>query len=172
MADHVGWKPTWIKQADGNGGWLLRPAQIQFLHYGDGKRPYDDHKSIHFIPFGVQQMDTGEIALIGAIDNKDSRGWPHNQKPVIAFSEDRGNTWTPLKMIDESDTCYGRTMVFTYLCKGELTFLTEAEPSVQYFSYDYGRTWPERQPLQPPTHDEISHLWYEGSSLVDRDAGY
>ena len=25
--DYQGWKPTWIKQADGKGGWVLRPAQ-------------------------------------------------------------------------------------------------------------------------------------------------
>jgi len=78
-ADQNGWKPTWIKQADANGGWVLRNALIRFVHFGDGGTSYHDSESIQFIPFGVQQMDTDEIALIGAIDNNDNRGWPHNQ---------------------------------------------------------------------------------------------
>ena len=48
-ADRKGWKPTWIKQADGKGGWMLHPAQIQFLHYGEGvsgKTHYHDSKFI------------------------------------------------------------------------------------------------------------------------------
>src|SRR4051794_33247789 len=50
--DHQGWKPTWVKQADGKGGWVLRPAQMQFLHYSDGKMPYYDRKFKQLMPFG------------------------------------------------------------------------------------------------------------------------
>ena len=100
------WKPTWIKQGDGAGGWVLQPARIQFLHYGAGVSGKETHHGgstlRHFIPFGVQQMDTGEIALIGAFENADERGWPHNQTPVITFSQDRGDTWEPLRAVDES----------------------------------------------------------------------
>lgn len=166
-SDHRGWKPTWIKQADGKNGWVLRPAQIQFLHHGDGKLPYFDAKFMQFMPFGVQQMDNREIALIGAV-NDESKKWPRSQLPAIAFSQDLGNRWTPIKRIDETETCYGRPMLFTDLGGGNLMFQTEAEPAMQYFSHDYGRTWTDRQPLQPASNGEAFNV--EGSALVDRDA--
>ena len=65
QGDHQGWKATSIKQSDGKQGWVLRPAQVQFLHYSDGKTPYYDRKFSQLIPFGVAQMDNGEVALIG-----------------------------------------------------------------------------------------------------------
>lgn len=167
IPDYLGWKPTWIKQANGKGGWLLHPAQIQFLDYGDGKTPYYDPKFHGLMPFGVEQMDNGELALIGAMTD-DSKKYPRSERPVIAFSRDRGNTWTSLQFVDESENCFGRPMLFTYVGKGNLMFQTEPEPAMQYFSHDYGHTWSDRQPLQPASNGEVFNI--EGSALVDRDA--
>ena len=166
-SDHQGWKPAWIKQADGKSGWRLHSAQIQFLHYTDGKKPYYDGKFQQLIPFGVGQMDNHELALIGAVSDE-SKKWPQSEKPVITFSRDGGESWAPIRKIDESDTCYGRPMSFTDLGKGDLRFQTETHPAVQYFSHDYGRSWPERQTLQTATNGEVFNI--EGSALVDRDA--
>ena len=71
-------------------------------------------------------------------------------------------------MIDESDDCYGRPMLFTDLGKGKLMFQTEAQPAMQYFSHEYGRSWSDRRPLQPASNGEVFNI--EGSALVDRDA--
>ena len=166
-SDHQGWKPAWIKQADGNSRWMLHSAQIGFLHYTDRKTPYYDGKFLQLIPFGVEQMDNHEIALLGAVSDE-SKKWPQSQTPVITFSHDGGESWTPLRKIDESDNCYGRPMSFTDLGKGNLMFQTEAKPAVQYFSRDYGRTWSERQTLQTASNGEVFNN--EGSALVDRDA--
>lgn len=166
-AEHLGWKPHWIKQGDGKGGWTLRLAQIQFLHGGDGKTAHDQKGFVQLMPFGLQVMDNREIALIGPLIYADRKP-PLHQKPALAFSQDRGNTWTRPTVIDESDTCFGRTNIFTYLGKGDLLFQTTGKSPIQYFSRDYGRTWPERQPLQSASNGE--GYYNEGSALVDRDA--
>ena len=105
----------------------------------------------------------GGVVLIGAMSDPSKNG-PRSEKPVVAFSRDRGNTWTPLKSVDESEDCYGRPMVLTYLGKGDLMF----QAAAQYFSHDYGRTWPDRQPVQLATNGDRFNI--EGSPLVDRDA--
>ena len=162
QGDHQGWKATSIKQSDGKQGWVLRPAQVQFLHYSDGKTPYYDRKFSQLIPFGVAQMDNGEVALIGAWADESKKS-----QPVIAFSENGGNLWTPFKNIESAD-CHGRPMMLTDLGGGQLMFQTEAKPSRQFFSSDYGRTWPESRPLQLASNGLKFNV--EGSALVDRDA--
>ena len=42
---------------------------------------------MQFIPFGVQQMDNREIALVGALSD-DGKKWPQSEKPMITFSQD------------------------------------------------------------------------------------
>jgi len=73
----------------------------------------------------------------------------------------------------------GRPVMLTYLGKGNVAFQTDvADPTMQLFSKDYGRTWTERQPLQPSANkgahvDGKSQLGFwgaEGNNLVDRDA--
>jgi hypothetical protein len=98
----------------------------------------------------------------------ESKKWPQNQKPILTFSTDGGETWTPITKIDESDTSFGRPMSFTNLGQGNLMFQTEAEPVMQYFSRDYGRSWPERQTLPKAANGEV--FGNEGSMMVDRDA--
>ncbi len=54
------WQPHQLKQADGRGGWITQPAQIQSLKHHGGKGT---------MPFGMVQMGNGEIAFIGAWHN-------------------------------------------------------------------------------------------------------
>src|SRR5258708_764295 len=49
-----GWKPHLIKQGNGRGGWDLRAGECRFLHKPGGK---------YTMPFGLAQMDNGEVIL-------------------------------------------------------------------------------------------------------------
>jgi hypothetical protein len=51
----VGWKPHTIKQGDGHGGWVERPAEFRFVHKKDGK---------YVFPFGLAQLDNREVLLL------------------------------------------------------------------------------------------------------------
>jgi hypothetical protein len=76
-------------------------------------------------------------------------------------------------------------VMLTYLGKGSLVFQTDLmwggnitvveKPILQYFSKDYGRTWPERKRLQVPSNGGgvFGHEGFfggEGNALVERDA--
>jgi hypothetical protein len=165
-----GWKPHAVKQGDGRGGWVQRPAELQFV-----RKPGD--LTDMTMCYGLAQMDNGEIILAAAWNREDEKGktlGPH--RPLIAFSKDRGNTWSDLTVIPDAE---GRPVMLTYLGKGNLTFQTDvAVPTMQYFSKDYGRTWTERQRLQAEANKGVfldgksqPGFWgAEGNNLVDRDA--
>src|SRR5690349_18796736 len=76
-SDLLGWKPHLMKQRDGRGGWILRPAEIQFLTRSSG-----DYVMI----FGVTQMDNREIILVGTWNDGSSRDTASAEKPVVCFS--------------------------------------------------------------------------------------
>jgi hypothetical protein len=165
-----GWKPHAVKQGDGRGGWVLRPAECRFLHRPGGR---------YTMPFGLARMDNGEVILAASWHpgkEEQSATGVFPEKPMVAFSRDRGDTWTDFALIPGGA---GRPVMLTYLGKGELTFQSDgANPVTQYFSKDHGRTWPDRRPMQPAankgTHvDGKSQPGYwgaEGNNLVDRDA--
>jgi hypothetical protein len=165
--DDPGWRPHDIQQGDGRGGWLRRPGECRFLHKPGGK---------YTMAFGLAQMDNGELILAGSWhDGKEGPGIIP-EKPVVAFSRDRGKTWTDCALIPDA---VGRPVMFTYLGKGELTFQGDLfMPVTQYFSKDHGRTWTERKALQPAENkgtfvDGKSHPGFwgaEGNNLVDRDS--
>ena len=154
--ESMGWKPHPLKQGDGRGGWIVRPAEYNLLHRRTGR---------YLFPYGLAVMDNGEIALSAAWHNgksEDVSAW----MPVMAFSRDTGRTWTDIQEIEGGA---GRPVLFTYLGKGNLTFQTDlVKPVMQYFSSDYGRTWPERRQLQLLSNGEPFND--EGNALVDRDA--
>jgi hypothetical protein len=169
--DGKGWKPHAVKQGDGHGGWIQRPAELQFL-----RKPGD--LTDMTMCFGLAQMDNGEVILAAAWNKEDEKGKTlAPDKPLVAFSKDRGNTWSDFSVIPDA---LGRPVLLTYLGKGNLTFQTDvvANPTMQYFSKDYGKTWTERQRLQPSANkgtqsDGKSQPGYwgaEGNNLVDRDA--
>jgi len=102
-----GFKPHWMKLADGKEGWVLRPAEMQFLHWDNGTLSYSDPSFRSFGPWGGAQMDNGEVILIGDVDHGDQT----LEKCAVAFSRDGGNTWTRLKVIKDAP---GRPLMLTY----------------------------------------------------------
>lgn len=138
---HTGWKPHWMRQRDGQGGWTLRPAQIQFMQMPTDLSMGAHHRDfVKFCPFGVAQMDNGEIVLVGVCDHSAKK-----EKTVVCFSSDRGETWTAPKRIGRFN--YGRPMYLADLGEGNLTFIAQyKDETIRFFSKDYGRTWPRRVP--------------------------
>lgn len=135
----------------------------QVLRYSK-KMQYYQKDFRNFCPFGVAQMDNGELILAGVIDQSTTR-----EKTVVAFSSDGGETWSPIKRVGRS--IYGRPMGLTYLGNGEVIFAAEAGTGggkpMRFFSKDYGRTWRERHPL--PLSSCGKRINTEGNYLVDRD---
>lgn len=158
--DHLGWKQGWVQQRDGKGGWTARSSQVQFLHWDD--IPYWSDEKQLVVPYGVAQMDNGEILLAGAVGNEASE-----EKPIVATSADGGASWTGLRIVD--DAASGRPMSLTYLGNGRVTFAAGYEDrTVLFFSDDFGHTWPEHVPL--PINDYGESFTTEGNYLADRDA--
>ena len=150
--ESLGWKPHFIRQGDGEGGWVLKPAECQVLRYRE--RGWS-------AGFGVAQMDNGDIVVLGVCAPNKSLwyGGGENEQTIIAFSSDRGNAWSELEPIPGVT---GRPMMLAHLGGGDLTFLS----GQRYFSSDYGRTWSGIS-AQPAING--GPFYTEGSPLVDRD---
>ena len=144
------WQKHCIRQGDGQGGWVMRPAQRQVLKYPD---------STYTMPFGMVQMDNGEIAIMCSREKEPPKG-AGTIEPIIAFSKDDGATWTDFKVIAGDS---GRPINLTDHGKGRLSFVTD----LRWFSNDFGRTWPESI-VNPPTKDGMT-FYSEGNAWVDRD---
>lgn len=125
------------------------PAAYRILH---ADRP----KSVSLVPFGLVLMDNGEIALFAA--RKEGK----DQRPVISFSEDSGNTWSPFRQISDAG---GQPIMAAFLGKGALTFVANER---RYFSRDYGRTWLDSVPVQQTASGQKWRV--EGNPLVEMGA--
>lgn len=162
QAEHFGWKPCWLRERDGKGGWILHPAQVQFIHWRPGRRFWDPKFKL-LCPWGVVQMDNGETLLIATAGNTVAE-----ERPVVSFSKDGGDSWTPLARVGRLVT--GRPTSLTYLGAGEVMFAAgykDQNKPVRFFSKDFGRTWPERAPV--PTTPDGMGIYTEGNYMVDRD---
>lgn len=146
----LGMKPHSLRVGDGAGGWTWEPAEFRFLHAPDSM----------LMPFGLAQMDNGEVALIGSIGSEKTPG--ESQVACAAFSSDGGSTWTDWHLLPDIP---GRPMGLADLGGGKLSFYTNK----RFFSSDYGRTWPENVNV-PPAAEEGSGWGGEGAPLVERDA--
>ena len=147
-----GWKEHWIRVGDGAGGWRAVKTECQILRYRE--RGWS-------VGFGLAQMDNGEIALTGICSPRKSfwYGGGQDEKTIICFSKDRGNTWSDFQHIDGA---IGRPITLAYLGGGKLTFAS----GERWSSSDYGRTW-SNVPLQLARNGGGFHK--EGNPLVDRD---
>ena len=143
-------KPHSLRVGDGTGRWTWQPAEFRFLHAPDSM----------LMPFGLAQMDNGEVALIGSIGSEKTPG--EGQIACAAFSSDGGNTWTDWHLLPDIP---GRPMGLANLGGGKLSFYTNK----RFFSSDYGRTWPEHVNV-PPAAEEGSGWGGEGAPLVERDS--
>ena len=150
----LGFRPNRILRGDGAGGWQVESGELQVLHKSEGE---------YIFPFGIAQMDNGEIILVSS--------WRHDDResPVAAFSRDSGDTWTDFQPlgITVPKGIAARPLGLVDLGGGCLTFQC-AEPFFKRcFSDDYGRTWSET-PSQPAANGKG---WaFEGEPLVERDA--
>ena len=153
--DSLTWEEHWVQQLDGKGGRICHPAKFRFLPL---------HKGEMVQPWGLALMDNGEIAVAGVAG--EAYAQPEQQQTVLAFSADRGATWSdyyPVKGLSL------RPQTLVYLGNGELSFRTSWDESgvYRYYSRDYGRTWPERVKL--PSAPDGKAFDSEGNLLVDRD---
>ena len=154
--ERFSWKEHHVLQGDGRGGFVVHPAEYQFVpRFGEFK----------VLPFGLSAMDNGEILLMGAA--RTGKGPSAYGEMVATISADGGATWSAYETVG-----YGAAVRLTYLGGGTLCRHgdgpTAAAAPGLYFSHDYGRTWPEKVPLpQTPS----GKIWSsEGNGLVDRDA--
>jgi len=144
----LSWRPHAMRQGDGAGGWACIEAALRFLPRYQEQR---------VCPFGLAQMDNGELALVGS--------WPFasgDERTVITFSSDAGATW---REFEEVGASHDRPMMLAYLGSGDLTFVT-GDGKQRMLSHDYGRTW-ESIPNQPLSNGQV--FCCEGNPMVDRD---
>jgi len=133
QAAHGDWQEHQIRQGDGHGGWLVRPALRQLLRHPDSE---------FTMPFGLAQMDNGEIALLVSREKANPAG-ARITEPHIAFGKDGGASWSDFQAIPNTK---GRPQFLQWLGGGRLSFITETFDGGQpqrIFSQDYGRTWNE-----------------------------
>ena len=143
----TGWREHEILQVDGRGGRIARPAQIQVL-----KQP----NSSFTMPFGLVQMDNGEIVLQCSGER---RGQP--TVPILAFSTDGGDTWTDFQPVKGAG---GRPMHLSDFGPGRLSFISGGR---RWFSDDRGRSWPRN--VDHPRTSEGHTFYLEGNDWIDRD---
>ena len=112
----IRWKEHPIRVGDGKGGWNYQKGEYQFLHAATEARPA--HGSAIFgavKAYGITQMDNGEVMILVS--------WMRGEKlstddfPTVAFSKDRGDTWSDWKFTGARS----RPMMFTYLGGGNLS---------------------------------------------------
>src|SRR5262245_57196333 len=103
------WKEHHIRQGDGRGGWVTRPALRQVLKHPDAN---------FTMPFGLVQMDNGEVAILCSREKTGPKG--RTVEAIIAFSKDGGATWSDFTIIPGTTD---RPMLFTDLGRGRLSFL-------------------------------------------------
>ncbi len=152
-AEPLSWKEHFIRRRDGKGGWTCHPARMRFVPWFEGCK---------VTPFGLAQMDNGEIVLAGSAGVGSGA-----EQAVVAFSRDGGATWSDYLSIEG---CHSRPINLACLGRGRLIFCGPYEDSGinhRFFSSDYGRTW-EHAPIPPPYAG--GWIGYEGNVLVDRDA--
>jgi len=119
------------------------------------------------MPFGLVQMDNGELAILCSREKQPAQG-SKTIEPIIAFSKDGGATWSSFTTVPGTR---GRPQYLAHLGGGRLSFVTEVldqggKPQ-RIFSDDRGRTW-TRRVEHPPTKGGLG-FGLEGNPWIDRD---
>ncbi len=142
----TGWLAHHIRQGDGQGGWVARPARIQILKAeGFG----------YTMPFGIVQLDNGDLVMSCSSGEPGKPG----AKCIVVRSSDDGATWSDFVDMGHG----GRPMVLSNLGGKRVTFVL----GPRYYSNDGGRTWDETVPHPRTKDDRTFH--HEGTAWVDRD---
>ena len=166
-----GWEPHDVLEGDGHGGWTRHAAQRRFL-------PHHNVPGSYTMPFGLLQMDNGEVILAGSWNDGSSTKADLAEKCFVAFSRDRGDHWSDFSVLSDA---FGRRLMLSDLGRGRLMFQTDPLRPVlprQFFSADYGRSWPQSRLLQKAANDgtiagpsDEGIFATEGNALVDHDSG-
>jgi hypothetical protein len=143
------WQEHRVRQGDGRGGWIERPALRQVLKHPDAN---------YTMPFGLAQMDSGEIAVLCSREKVHPAG-NKTFEPIIAFSKDGGATWSGFTVIPGAT---GRPQYLEWLGGGRLSFITEVfnnagKPQRIFSEVDH-----------PPTREGRA-FGVEGNGWIDRD---
>src|SRR5882762_7799128 len=92
VGDYLGFRRHWIRKGDGKGAWKIQAAEIQFLHRKTGSG---------IKPFGIAQMDNGEVILAASWDDGSSdKNAANPEKPAMAFSRDGGRSWSDFRVVE------------------------------------------------------------------------
>lgn len=156
-----GWKSHTLRQGDGRGGWVIRSVDYQMLQ--DPNRWHTNAFGRAYLQFRVlAQMDNGELILIGVWNPSGRYGeWTNQEVTVVAFSKDRGSTWSELRQIAGA---HDRPDMIADLGGGRITFQCA---DASYFSGDYGRSWPQKISTQRAANGALYST--EGNPLVECD---
>lgn len=151
----TGFKEHFIRKGDGKGGWTLRAAEYRMItSRGDG----------HLMPYGVAEMDNGEVIIVAGLQDKGEYGC------VALVSADGGDSWG--EAIPTG--AYGRPLTFGFLGGGSVVFGNELlgkppderRKALLWFSHDYGRTW-EGLPYPLATQDGRVVVTTEGHMFAE-----
>lgn len=163
-AEPLGFKEHWIRVGDSHGGWTLQKAEIQLLH---------SKGASHVMPFGVSQLDNGEVMFLGSAEMAATENKPRTFTAVTAFSRDGGQIWSELTPVPgapagpQRDANKLRPYMLTDLGKGHMACYLWG---CRLWSHDYGRTWPERVALPSGSTTKVVLNVSDCHPLVDRDA--
>ena len=151
----TGFKEHYVRKGDGRGGWTLQKAEYRMLSSRcDG----------NIMPYGVAEMDNGEVILVAGMQDKGEYG-------CVAFvSSDGGDSWG--EAIPTG--AYGRPLTFGFLGGGSVVFGNELllkppdenRKALLYCTHDYGRTW-EGLPYPLGTKDGRVVVTTEGHMLAE-----
>jgi hypothetical protein len=114
------------------------------------------------MPYLVYLPERNQVLMMVYLDYRPTR-------PAVMFSDDRGETWTPPRLLhpQATNTANERMGVsLSYLGHGRVVYNDEG---FRWFSADYGRTWPEQVAIGPGVSGKPWGGWQWEPYLVDRD---
>jgi len=118
----------------------MRPALRQVLKHPDAN---------FTMPFGLVQMDNGELALLCSREKTDEKG--RTVQAIIAFSKDGGATWSDMQFLFDAGRHHanlqrlpGGDLVCTLVVRDDIRdgqLASHRRGCDALVSHDHGRTW-------------------------------
>lgn len=146
------WDAHVVRQWNGRGRPLSRPATIQYLSDSWGRLNFQ-------CPYLVYMPEKDRLLMLVL--------WQTVTRAALISSDDRGATWSaPRYVVPDSQggPASGGGIGLSYLGQGKLVM----ELAGHFFSDDYGETWGDRTPKPRAEDGKPLHSW--DPMLVDRDA--
>jgi hypothetical protein len=150
------WQPSQIERGDGHGGTIPYDAYKQEVRADSGRT----------LPFGLAQLDNGQIAMVVASQPSFPYGGAYY--PKITFSGDGGNSWSAFQDLPTTATDTNAWPVsLAYTGGGNLSYVSGGR---RYFSTNNVSTWSSNavdQQYQVPGGGYVT-LARENNATVDR----